>query len=108
MNKKAKQLIELKKRLPNEFSIIDETSFDSFTEDEIIVTINWFKCFLNHYKKNGIDEYMVPDYVCASTRLRIDFLTKEINNNFKSKYHIFLLEAEGSKNQILRDFLKFS
>lgn len=114
--KKQNQLKEIQKRLPDDIIIVDNTSYDEFTEDEFLGLLTWIDCFNNHYKTYGksIEMQFYPHCAFVSTRFFIDFffynkLNKDENLKNSvcyNKYAIYIKPVKGkSKAQIRKAYV---
>lgn len=65
-------LNEIKKRLPEDIILEDETHFE-YTDDECISILSWIKYFNGHYKEHGKEKHPDVIFPIISKRLRLDF-----------------------------------
>ncbi len=90
--KKETCLKEIKKRLPEEIVLQDETPFE-FTDDEFISILSWIKYFNGHYNEHGKEKHPDVMFPIVSKRLRLDLelfrFPCDIEQN-RGKYVIYL------------------
>lgn len=84
---KKKLIKEIQKRLPEDITIVDETTFD-ITEDEFVGILSWIKFFNQHYAQFGKNQYPQMMFPIISKRLWLDF-------------GLYRMESDGIKNNIL-------
>lgn len=94
--KKETFLKEIKKRLPEDIIIEDETPFEP-TDDEFIGTLSWIKYFNEHYKEYGKEKHPNVIFPIISKRLRLDFgLYHSPSDTEKNKgKHVIYLSQNG-------------
>ena len=93
-------LKQIKKRLPDDIVIQDETKFD-FTEDEFVSILCWLKYFNEHYQEYGKTKNTSVSFPIISKRLRLDFSFYRTLNIFDStnlgRYVIYVSANENRK-----------
>ncbi|MDR7128090.1 hypothetical protein J2X69_000418 [Algoriphagus sp. 4150] len=103
MNKKT-YLKEIRKRLPDDITLEDETE-NEISDDEFIGVLSWIKYFNSHYKEHGKDNSPVIIFPIISRRLRLDFglyrfpSDSEIN---RGKHVIYISNNEKSMDGTIK------